>query len=478
MHKSLPTLMMALALPLSLPAAMAQTLSTPRAATSPSMPSSSMPSSSVPSSSNSASPAAPGSMPNVPAPQYAPPPTMSEPAYGTTALGYVGPSARSAPLTADITLQQLLDLVKTYSPSLAAERSTVAMAEADLMAAQTYTNPGVSFTTKRGEQETTLFQDVPIFGQRGKRIEAAQSGIEAARAKLRLVYANALQDAARDFMSLLVAQEREKRWIDARQDLESAARIVSGQVEAGSRSQYDLTRLDIERAQLDAQLAQAQGQTYEASARVAADVGEPAWRPRAAGAIVPRWASLNFDAMWPQAQTRLPSVRAALAQQTFAEKILESERREAYPVPTLSVGRVNNRQEGNSNTFGISMGIPLFDRNQGPIARAVAEAQGQQLRARAVILAAEGELRRATDQLNRRQQLTERFEKEGLAMTPRLRQMAQDSYTLGRGGVLELVDAIQAIAEKKNTYLDLIEAALQAEVDVRVASGELGADLE
>jgi cobalt-zinc-cadmium efflux system outer membrane protein len=478
MHKSLPTLMMALALPLSLPAAMSQTLSTPRAATSPSMPSSSMPSSSVPSSSNSASPAAPGSMPSVPAPQYAPPPTMSEPAYGTTALGYVGPSARSAPLTADITLQQLLDLVKTYSPSLAAERSTVAMAEADLMAAQTYTNPGVSFTTKRGEQETTLFQDVPIFGQRGKRIEAAQSGIEAARANLRLVYANALQDAARDFMSLLVAQEREKRWIDARQDLESAARIVSGQVEAGSRSQYDLTRLDIERAQLDAQLAQAQGQTYEASARVAADVGEPAWRPRASGAIVPRWASLNFDAMWPQAQTRLPSVRAALAQQTFAEKILESERREAYPVPTLSVGRVNNRQEGNSNTFGISMGIPLFDRNQGPIARAVAEAQGQQLRARAVILAAEGELRRATDQLNRRQQLTERFEKEGLAMTPRLRQMAQDSYTLGRGGILELVDAIQAIAEKKNTYLDLIEAALQAEVDVRVASGELGADLE
>ena len=525
MHKSLPTLMMALALPLSLPAAIAQTLSTPRAATSPSMPSSSLPSSSVPSSSNSASPAAPtmspglpgsagpvvpgavspgapGSMPsamppampgamspgvtgspspampNVPAPQYAPPPTMSQSSYGTTSLGYVGPSARSAPLSADVTLQQLLDLVKTFSPSLAAERSTVAMAEADLMAAQTYTNPGVSFTTKRGEQETTLFQDVPIFGQRGKRIEAAQSGIEAARANLRLVYANALQDAARDFMSLLVAQEREKRWVDARQDLESAARIVSGQVEAGSRSQYDLTRLDIERAQLDAQLAQAQGQTYEASARVAADVGEPAWRPRAAGAIVPRWASMNFDAMWPQAQTRLPSVRAALAQQTFAEKILESERREAYPVPTLSVGRVNNRQEGNSNTFGISMGIPLFDRNQGPIARAVAEAQGQQLRARAVILAAEGELRRATDQLNRRQQLTERFEKEGLAMTPRLRQMAQDSYTLGRGGILELVDAIQAIAEKKNTYLDLIEAALQAEVDVRVASGELGADLE
>lgn len=376
-----------------------------------------------------------------------------------------------------IGLQQLLDLVKHYSPSLQAERSQVLMAQADLMSAQTFSNPSLSFTSKRGEQQTMLSADVPIFGQRGKRIEGAQAGIEAARAQLRLAYADALQDAARDFMSLLVAQEREKRWVDAKQDLETAARIVSGQVQAGARSQYDLTRLDIERATLDAQLSQAQSATYEASARVAADVGEPAWRPRAEGSIVPRWAALSFDAMWPQAQQRLPVVRAALAQQAYAEKIIEVERREAYPTPNFAVGQARNGREDKNMAVGVSIAIPLFDRNQGPIARAEAEAQGTRLRSRATILAAEGELRRATDQLNRRQQLTERFEKEGLAQVPKLRQMAQDSYTLGRGGILELVDAIQAVAEKKNTYLDLLEAALQAEVDVRVASGELGADL-
>lgn len=391
----------------------------------------------------------------------------------------MGPSGPVLPPA--VGMQEVLDLVKNYSPELQAERSQVAMAQADLMAAQTYSNPSVEFTTKRGEQQTTLSTDVPIFGQRGKRIEAAQAGIEAARAQLRLVYARALQDAARDFMSLLVAQEREQRWVEARQDLETAVRIVAGQVEAGSRSRYDLTRLEIERATLEASLAEAQTETLLASANLAADVGEPAWRPRALGSIVPRWETLSFDAMWPQARERLPVVRAALADVEFANRIIDMERREAYPVPQISVGRINERDDvgarAHNTQYGVSMAIPLFDRNQGPIARAEAQAQGMRLRSRAVILVAEGELRRATEQLNRRQQLTERFEKEGLAQVPRLRQMAQDSYTLGRGGILELVDAIQTVAEKKNTYLDLLEAALFAEVDVRIASGELGADL-
>ncbi|RZS78633.1 TolC family protein [Pigmentiphaga kullae] len=390
------------------------------------------------------------------------------------------PAARAADLPpalgTEVSLPQLLELVKTSSPALQAERTQVAMAEADLMTAQTFSNPSVGYTHKRGEKETTISQDIPIFGQRGARIESARSGVDAARAQLRLVYAQALQDAARDFMSLLVSQEREKRWLDAKDDLEGAFRIVQGQVQAGARSRYDLTRLEVERASLDAQLAQAQAETLQASARVAASVGAPAWRPRAAGSIVSHWTALNFDAIWPQAQNRLPSVRAALAQQAYAEKQLEAERRQAYPTPTFMVGRLNN-SEGRSTEYGVSVAIPLFDRNQGPIARAAAEADGMRLRSRAIVVAAESELRRATEQLGRRQQLADRFEKEGLSMIPRLRQMAQDSYTLGRGSILDLVDAIQAVAEKKNTYLDLLEAVMQAEVDVRIASGELGADL-
>jgi len=380
------------------------------------------------------------------------------------------------PLPPEVTLPQLLELVKRQSPALQAERIRVALAEADLLTAQTFSNPSLAYTHKRGEREATLSQEVPLFGQRGARIETARSGVEAARAQLRLTYAQALQEAARDFMSLLVAQEREKSWLEAKEDLENALRVVQGQVEAGARSRYDLTRLEIERASLDAQLARAQAETVQASARVAASVGAPAWRPRAAGAIVTNWNAASFESLWPQAQHRLPSVRAALAQQDVAEKQLQAERRNAYPTPTFTVGQLRNG-DGRSIEYGVAVSIPLFDRNQGQIARAAAEADGMRLRSRAVVLAAEGELRRAAEQLDRRKRLADRFEQDGLAMIPRLRQMAQDAYTLGRGSILDLVDAVQVVAEKKNTYLDLAEAVLHAEVDLRVASGELGADL-
>ncbi|GAA4339544.1 TolC family protein [Pigmentiphaga soli] len=410
-------------------------------------------------------------------------PLSMAPAVGGAASAAAPTASSMAPLGAgsssvlgtEVTLPQLLELVKTRSPALQAERIQVQVAEADLMTAQTLPNPTASYTHKRGEREALLSQDLPIFGQRGARIDTARSGIDAARANLRLAYAAALQDAARDFTTLLISQEREKRWVEAKQDLEAAAKIVAGQVQAGARSRYDQTRIEIERATLDAQLEQAQAETLQAAAQVAADVGDPDWRPRAVGSIVPQWKALSFDALWPQAQQRLPQVRAALAEQDYADKLVQVARRDAYPVPSVSVGRLNN-DLGRSTEFGLSVAIPVFDRNQGPIARAEAEAEGMRLRSQAIIVAAQSELRRATEQMERREQLTERYQREGLAMVPQLRQMAQDAYTLGRGGILELIDAIQAVAEKKNTYLDLLQAALQAEVDVRIASGELGVE--
>lgn len=380
-----------------------------------------------------------------------------------------------AMLPAAVTLPQLLDLVKKLSPALQAERLKVDMAQADVTTARTPPNPRVAYTHQRYQNETSISQDLPIL-QYGANVDSAKSGVEVARAQLRLTYAAAMQDAARDFMALLISQEREVRWQDAKTDLDSALRIVRGQVEAGARSQYDLTRLDVERATLDAQLAQARANTREAAAHLAADVGAPAWRPRAAGSIVSHFDQVDTEALWKQAQDRLPNLRAAKADQDYAEKQLTAEQRQAWPVPTVMVGRLNYDGQPSGTELGVSVAVPLFDRNQGPIDRAQAQAQGTRLRSQATLVAAESELRRAAEQLNQREQLALNFEKDGLAMIPRLRQMAQDSYTLGKGSILDLVDAIQAVAEKKNAYLDLLQDVMQAEVDLRIATGELGAD--
>jgi len=382
----------------------------------------------------------------------------------------LGGGAAAQTLPADLALAEYLQLVRRQSPALLADRSLVDMARADLRTASTLPNPAVSYSRGAGDRQVAIEQPLPIFGQRGQRMEGARKGIESTQANVEAAAADALKDAAARFVVLLAAQERSLRWREARVELDNAVAIVEGQVAAGARSRYDLTRIRIESANLDMQLAQAEAAEAGASSGVAAAVGATEWRPRAIGTLRPPDVATDFASRWETARQRLPAVRAALAAESLAETLVSVERREALPTPSIGVGRLRD-SDGRHTLIGVSVEIPLFDRREGPIARALAVADESRQRRRAVVLAAEADLRRAVDQLQRRELLTSRFQATGLSLLPELGRMAQDAYQLGRGSILELVDAILAGAEKQVAYVDLLEAVQQAELDVRFASG-------
>lgn len=382
-------------------------------------------------------------------------------------------------LPAQVTLPELLELVRWRNPTLAAERLRIDAARADLITAGTLPNPTLSTSRQRGtpgeasEREVAIEQPLPIFGQRGLRQENARLGIRTTQAQRDAAVADMLRTAARAYIALQVAQERERSWREAEADFERAARIVIGQVEAGARSRYERTRIEVEAAAIASRTDELQAATAEAAAQLAALVGTPGWRPVAAGRPALPPVLPGTGVLWLQAQERLPAVRAALAEEAQARQRIEVERREAWPVPAIGVGRLRDG-EGRHNIIGVSVTIPLFDRNQGPIARARAEADEQRLRREAVLREAEAELQRAADQYQRRRQLAERYERQAMALLPELRRMAQDAYTLGSGGILEFIDALQAVTERQATYLDLLETALQADQDLQAASGAFG----
>ncbi|WP_293780004.1 TolC family protein [uncultured Oxalicibacterium sp.] len=375
-----------------------------------------------------------------------------------------------------IALPEFLQLVQQRNPDLQADRMQIDAAQADLQTASAIPNPVVGYTRKPGEKEMAIEQPIPIFGQRGKRMEGAQLGIEAASTRVDAARADRLRDAARDFITLLIAQEKYAQRQKAETQMDAARRIVNGQVEAGARSRYDKTRIDLERANAQMQVAQAQAALSDARARVAAAIAVPQWRPVAVGVMQPSSQAPAFSTLWEDAQNRIPAVRAAIAEQARADKMIEVEQREAWPTPSIGVGKLRD-SEGRHSVLGVSVEIPLFNRRQGEIAKAQAQAREAMLRREAVIRNAQNELQRATDLLAQRLMLTNRFRDEGLAMLPALNQMAQDAYTYGQGTVLELLDSIQSVAEKQMTYLDLMESVLQAELDVRFAAGDIPSGL-
>ncbi|WPB55528.1 TolC family protein [Xylophilus sp. GOD-11R] len=369
-----------------------------------------------------------------------------------------------------LSLDTFLALVRSENPALLADRYLVDMARADLRTASTLPNPAISHGRGAGERQTAIEQPIPLFGQRGMRMEGARRGIDATAANVEALAAGTLRDAAGAFVALLAAQERADRWSEAQGALAEAAAIVEGQVSAGARSRYDLTRIRVETANLAMRLAQAEAAEAAAASEVAAFVGAPDWRPRAVGSLRPAADSGRFDSRWQVARERLPSVRAALAAERLAETLIEVERREALPTPSVGVGRLHDA-DGRHTLIGVSVEIPLFDRRQGPIERARAQADESRQRRRAVVADAEATLRRSVDQFQRLQRLTDRFGEEGLSQLPELGRMARDAYQLGRGSILELIDAILSGTEKQVAYTELQEQVLRAEVEVRSASG-------
>ena len=51
--------------------------------------------------------------------------------------------------------------------------------------------------------------------------------------------------------------------------------------------------------------------------------------------------------------------------------------------------------------------------------------------------------------------------------------MAQDAYKLGKGTILELIDTLGSITEHRLEHLELVKDMLDAEWEVRLASGDL-----
>ncbi|MFY0539149.1 hypothetical protein [Nannocystis pusilla] len=65
------------------------------------------------------------------------------------------------------------------------------------------------------------------------------------------------------------------------------------------------------------------------------------------------------------------------------------------------------------------------------------------------------------------------FEQDVLSKLPTMKQMAEDSFRAGQSQLIELLDATRARFEVKLTQVDMLEAVVQAEVDVLAVTGRI-----
>ena len=312
-----------------------------------------------------------------------------------------------------------------FNPSLEVARARVAEAQAAIVTAGARPNPSLSIAP--GIPSPYLFNldlAVPIetAGKRGHRIESARSLEQAAQFDLadsfwrvRSGVRTALLNYVLGARSLDLLHSEEQVRIDQVNILEQ--RLSVGEI---PRPEVNLARIELSKTHLA--ISTAEGQLAEAKATLAASIGIPM-----AGfqGLDFSWSDLDSP---PNAQSLLPrqiqrdavlnrlDVRRSLAQYAAAEADLQLEISKQYPDAQIGPG-YTYEEKNNFFTLGLSTTLPIFNRNQGPIAEAEArrreaaaaflEKQAQVIagseRARALYIAALKELAEA-DQFLRKLQ--------------------------------------------------------------------------
>ncbi|WP_255556438.1 TolC family protein [Methylococcus sp. Mc7] len=385
-----------------------------------------------------------------------------------------------------MTIRQLLEVARQHSPRYAALRQAVELSKAEIAAADVLPNPRVNFgnysllsannTMYDGKVQREVVLEVPVLitGQHGARVEAAEKQVQTTEAAVQAEFAGLVHELWRTFIKLLAGQQRIAVLEETSANMERLAALVAGREESGSASRYDTLRMEIEAKDVRAKLETARNDLQGTVEELGLMLGLPDWKPQALGNLAPLGVPADPKKSWADAERINPEIEAVRRGEIAADARLEKAKAERWPVPSIQFGSAFTEQPyGHAFFGGVSVEIPLFDRNQGGMARAAAEKQAAILERELVTSQIHVALDRATGLLARRRETRVKFERDVVAKLSALKEMGEAAYRLGKGSLLELLDSTRSRTEIRLTHLELIQLELEAELEALKASGLL-----
>jgi len=264
-------------------------------------------------------------------------------------------------------------------PALRAAAHEAAAGDAIAARAGNYPNPELAWLREgqqAGTRTTTLqiSQPVELGGKRQARIALAQGEAALAHSELAARKRAIRADVIAAYYTVLVGLEQQRLAQALTGLAQRSTEVAARRVAAGKVSPIDETRARL--AALDAAtgLMEAGAALAIARTRLGALIGRP---PQAAEAIVPAGKADALPELPPLAALlersgEAGAIRRARGQLAAQEAQAGVERAARIPDLTVTLGTQRDDQIGHRQTVvGVSLPLPLFDRNQGRLAAAL-----------------------------------------------------------------------------------------------------------
>ena len=259
------------------------------------------------------------------------------------------------------------------------------------------------------------------------------------------------------FIDVMVAREHRNV---AGENLSFMKRIVGvneARLKAGDLSEVEVIRSQVAAEQMESALQQAELALRLSQNRLLLLMGRSgeSGLPEADGEFRRDSETASPQEARQSALAGRPDLRAAAAEEERAEADLALQK--ALRRGDLELGTEYRRQQGvngmgNSLGFTVNVPLPLFDRNQGELARAAAERNRAALRTAALRAAILSEVATALDQQATARQQLERIESVLLKKAREVREVTEYAYQRGEASLLELLDAEKAYMETMQSY--------------------------
>jgi outer membrane protein TolC len=396
------------------------------------------------------------------------------------------PHAEDAPVTHGPSEIDVFKLWLSKSREIVGLRAQIGEARFDVMTATLWPNPQLGLSGSlvadgRHPPPGPLYSwgpqltvPLPIFGQLSARKREAQAALAVTEVNV----AASLWSRAADLEQLLV----ERAFADAevteiarnQGELARIDNIVRTRAAAGANPRYDVLRIATTETTFRAALAAARAKRDKADAEIVALMAAPevGKMPITREGLAPFRGPEDAAKLVELALQRRPDLLLAERGVKAAEATASRYRTENTPIPSLQLGAlVTHDTFSISPQAGIAFTLPMFDRNQGLIGRARADAAGQTATAEGLRATIRAEVTGDYQVRADARQALEEFRNGSLNATAELLDRAEVSYQAGGDfSILDLLDAYRSVWEARAQELELERTFADAEADLERAA--------
>lgn len=366
-------------------------------------------------------------------------------------------------------LQEALAQALQHNPGLAAYSEEIRAREAEALQAGFRPNPLLSFEAENvfgsgdfsgtGAAETTvsLSQAIELGGKRSRRRELAEAQTTLAQREYAVAKADIFAKTADSFIAVLAAQER----LQLADELATLAKQVLGTVEeriaAGKAAATESVRARIQWRELEVTREKVRRDLAAARRTLAAHMGFAAADFGTAVGDLSRVADLPDLTDLERLIADGPSISRRVADTERRHRVVALESARRFPDLEVGLGVRNLREsDDNALVLGVSIPLPVFNRNQGAIAAAGSRLGQARAEERNALLQTQAALTGAGQEMAAAHEEAEAL---GIAILPAARQAleaAEYGYRAGKFGILDVLDAQRTMVEAQERHLDAL----------------------